>query len=247
MLERGPLHAGGRHADSDRRARAGRRARRSTSGSRRRSAPASTQANPQLKNGNGYDHNWVLNRTGAGPAARGACRRAHDRPHARSRDHRARRAVLYRQFPRRHSQGQGRDASTPSAAASASRRSTSLTRRITRRFPTTILQAGADVLVADRVHVRHSEGSWNLNDTAGESCWWRCLPPRRWCCRSGRRIQSSRFAWMHAASAGAMTPVWAFFGYDEPNYTYMKDGRKLLVGAGGAQPRSGLRARPTTC
>src|SRR5437660_5846426 len=25
-----------------------------------------------------------------------------------------------------------------------------------------------------------------------------------------------------------MTPVWAWFGYDEPNYTYMKDGRKLL-------------------
>ncbi len=25
-----------------------------------------------------------------------------------------------------------------------------------------------------------------------------------------------------------MKPVWAFFGYDEPNYTYMKDGRKLL-------------------
>jgi xylan 1,4-beta-xylosidase len=25
-----------------------------------------------------------------------------------------------------------------------------------------------------------------------------------------------------------MTPVWAYFGYDEPNYTYMKDGRKLL-------------------
>ena len=23
-------------------------------------------------------------------------------------------------------------------------------------------------------------------------------------------------------------PVWAFFGYDEPNYTYMKDGKKLL-------------------
>jgi xylan 1,4-beta-xylosidase len=23
-------------------------------------------------------------------------------------------------------------------------------------------------------------------------------------------------------------PVWAWFGYDEPNYTYMKDGRKLL-------------------
>ena len=27
---------------------------------------------------------------------------------------------------------------------------------------------------------------------------------------------------------GRYPPVWAFFGYDEPNYTYMKDGRKLL-------------------
>ena len=27
---------------------------------------------------------------------------------------------------------------------------------------------------------------------------------------------------------GPMKPVWAFFGYDEPNYTYMRDGRKLL-------------------
>ncbi len=27
---------------------------------------------------------------------------------------------------------------------------------------------------------------------------------------------------------GPMKPVWAFWGYDEPNYTYMKDGRKLL-------------------
>ncbi len=27
---------------------------------------------------------------------------------------------------------------------------------------------------------------------------------------------------------GPMTPMWAFFGYDEPNYTYMKDGKKLL-------------------
>lgn len=29
-------------------------------------------------------------------------------------------------------------------------------------------------------------------------------------------------------SKGPLPPVWAFFGYDEPNYTYMKDGRKLL-------------------
>lgn len=27
---------------------------------------------------------------------------------------------------------------------------------------------------------------------------------------------------------GTMKPVWAWFGYDEPNYTYMKDGKKLL-------------------
>jgi xylan 1,4-beta-xylosidase len=25
-----------------------------------------------------------------------------------------------------------------------------------------------------------------------------------------------------------MKPIWSFFGYDEPNYTYMKDGKKLL-------------------
>ena len=27
---------------------------------------------------------------------------------------------------------------------------------------------------------------------------------------------------------GEMRPVWSFFGYDEPNYTYLKDGKKLL-------------------
>src|SRR6478735_1090019 len=27
---------------------------------------------------------------------------------------------------------------------------------------------------------------------------------------------------------GEMKPMWAWFGYDEPNYTYMKDGKKLL-------------------
>ena len=29
-------------------------------------------------------------------------------------------------------------------------------------------------------------------------------------------------------SIGPMYPAWAWFGYDEPNYTYMKDGKKLL-------------------
>ncbi|MDP9081189.1 MAG: beta-xylosidase [Bacteroidota bacterium] len=27
---------------------------------------------------------------------------------------------------------------------------------------------------------------------------------------------------------GEMKPIWAWYGYDEPNFTYMKDGRKLL-------------------
>ena len=31
-----------------------------------------------------------------------------------------------------------------------------------------------------------------------------------------------------AKPKGEMRPVWRFFGYDEPNYTYMKDGKKLL-------------------
>ncbi len=31
-----------------------------------------------------------------------------------------------------------------------------------------------------------------------------------------------------AKKMGPLRPVWSFFGHDEPNYTYMKDGRKLL-------------------
>ncbi|MBI3208845.1 MAG: beta-xylosidase [Candidatus Solibacter usitatus] len=31
-----------------------------------------------------------------------------------------------------------------------------------------------------------------------------------------------------AKSLGPLKPIWSFFGYDEPNYTYMKDGMKLL-------------------
>lgn len=31
-----------------------------------------------------------------------------------------------------------------------------------------------------------------------------------------------------AHPSGPLRPVWRYFGYDEPNYTYMKDGRKLL-------------------
>jgi xylan 1,4-beta-xylosidase len=30
------------------------------------------------------------------------------------------------------------------------------------------------------------------------------------------------------ATVGALKPIWRFFGYDEPNFTYMKDGQRLL-------------------
>jgi xylan 1,4-beta-xylosidase len=39
-----------------------------------------------------------------------------------------------------------------------------------------------------------------------------------------------------SARGRPMKPVWAFFGYDEPNYTYMKDGRKLLSDLAALSP-----------
>jgi xylan 1,4-beta-xylosidase len=39
-----------------------------------------------------------------------------------------------------------------------------------------------------------------------------------------------------AKKLGPVRPVWAFFGYDEPNYTYMKDGRLLLSEIAAAMP-----------
>src|SRR5436190_6764641 len=35
---------------------------------------------------------------------------------------------------------------------------------------------------------------------------------------------------------GPMTPVWAWFGNDEPNYAYMRDGQKLLTELSNASP-----------
>jgi len=35
---------------------------------------------------------------------------------------------------------------------------------------------------------------------------------------------------------GDMKPIWAWFGYDEPNYTYMKNGKKLLSEIGALSP-----------
>ncbi len=40
------------------------------------------------------------------------------------------------------------------------------------------------------------------------------------------------------ATMGAFKPIWAWFGYDEPNYTYAENGRKLIgeLGALGSVP-----------
>ena len=37
-------------------------------------------------------------------------------------------------------------------------------------------------------------------------------------------------------SLGPLNPIWSYFGYDEPNYTYMKDGRKLLTELAALSP-----------
>ncbi|MDO7886874.1 GH39 family glycosyl hydrolase [Hymenobacter cheonanensis] len=39
-----------------------------------------------------------------------------------------------------------------------------------------------------------------------------------------------------AKPLGPMPPVWAYFGYDEPNYTYMPDGQKLLTELAALSP-----------
>ena len=39
-----------------------------------------------------------------------------------------------------------------------------------------------------------------------------------------------------ADALGPMTPMWAWFGYDEPNYTYTPNGRKLLSELAAASP-----------
>ena len=55
-----------------------------------------------------------------------------------------------------------------------------------------------------------------------------------WCCMPAVETQAqsagdSAFIYVDAgAEIAPMQPVWAWFGYDEPNYTYMKDGKKLL-------------------
>src|SRR5947209_1783768 len=40
-----------------------------------------------------------------------------------------------------------------------------------------------------------------------------------------------------AKSIGPLRPVWTYFGYDEPNFTYMNDGKKLLSELAALSPR----------
>ena len=39
-----------------------------------------------------------------------------------------------------------------------------------------------------------------------------------------------------AARKGLMYPIWAWFGHDEPNYTYTPNGKKLLSALAAASP-----------
>ncbi|HEY7120346.1 MAG TPA: hypothetical protein VH475_27405, partial [Tepidisphaeraceae bacterium] len=43
--------------------------------------------------------------------------------------------------------------------------------------------------------------------------------------------------------AGELHPIWRFFGADEPNYAYMKDGKKLLGELGAMAPRGSVYFR----
>ena len=63
---------------------------------------------------------------------------------------------------------------------------------------------------------------------------------------SGERSDSPSFPVSIRVDAtgvrGEMRPVWRYFGYDEPNYTYMKDGQKLLSQLRALSPQHGLHS-----
>ncbi|AEI47825.1 GH39 family glycosyl hydrolase [Runella slithyformis] len=49
-----------------------------------------------------------------------------------------------------------------------------------------------------------------------------------WFCSMAGWAQKATLTVDFSKEIGSMQPAWAWFGYDEPNYTYMKDGKKLL-------------------
>ena len=48
-------------------------------------------------------------------------------------------------------------------------------------------------------------------------------------------------------SRGPYRPLWNWFGYDEPNYTYSDNGKKLLRELAELSPRAGRGCARTTC
>ena len=50
-----------------------------------------------------------------------------------------------------------------------------------------------------------------------------------------------------AVTKGPMYPFWAWFGHDEPNYTYTPNGKKLLSALQAAQPGARCSCACTTC
>src|SRR5438270_13309055 len=40
-----------------------------------------------------------------------------------------------------------------------------------------------------------------------------------------------------ARTAGAVNPIWRFFGYDEANYTFGRDGKRLLAEIAALKPQ----------
>lgn len=53
---------------------------------------------------------------------------------------------------------------------------------------------------------------------------------------SGRQADRVDIRVDTAATVAPMAPVWAWFGYDEPNYTYTDNGKKLLTELAAASP-----------
>src|SRR5271166_4504476 len=55
-------------------------------------------------------------------------------------------------------------------------------------------------------------------------------------CWSQETLHAANIQVRYDQSEGPISPVWNYFGYDEPNYTYAPNGRKLLDELAAANP-----------
>ena len=104
-----------------------------------------------------------------------------------------------------------------------------------------------DIMTADQSPARngiaHSQCSWapyalaSVRSRSSGASRRRRRPLQRSPCRI--RVDAGK-------PTGPLKPIWRFFGADEPNYAYMKDGQKLLAELGAARAEAGLlpRAQP---